>query len=196
MRKLSRPLFYPTAPAFILALSVLPLLGLSAGEARAQPQPAKIGKQVPDFEIEALRDSGRAFTPSDFEGRYVLLNLWATWCGPCIRKIPKLKKARQRYSPKKLAILNVSFDGSRSKATRFLGDREMPGSHAYAGRSGLGGKFGAKFARVPNMSPSSRGLPNLTLVGPKGTVVDIIAAGDTTGLLEMLKKQLSSRQSG
>ena len=175
----------------------MPLLGLTAWEARAQPEPAKVGEEVPSFEIEALRDSGRAVTPSDFEGRYVLLNLWATWCAPCIEKIPDLQEARQRYSEENLAILNVSFDRSRSKATTFLDKREMPGSHAYVSE-GLQSQFGSKFARMPSESASMqvRGLPNLTLVGPEGKVAAIIRAGDSADLLEMLSEHLSGRQSG
>jgi thiol-disulfide isomerase/thioredoxin len=184
------------APVLVLALSAVSLLGLAGSEARAQPEPAEIGKQVPGFKIDALRNSERAITPSDFEGRYVLLNLWATWCAPCVEKIPDLREARRRYSSEKLVILNVSFDQSRSKATAFLKKREMPGRHAYVSE-GLMGEFGDKFARMPSESASMqvRGLPNLTLVGPEGTVADM-AAGDSVDLLEMLSEHLSSRQSG
>ena len=197
MYVLSRQLCHLKASVLILALSAVPLLGLAAWDARAQPEPAKVGEEVPSFEIESLRDSGRAVTPSDFEGRYVLLNLWATWCAPCIEKIPELQEARQRYSEEKLAILNVSFDRSRSKATAFLEKREMPGSHAYAS-GGLMGEFGDKFARMPGASASMevRGLPNLTLVGPERKVAGIITAGDSADLLEMLSEHLSGRQSG
>ena len=184
------------APVLALALSAVSLFGLPGSEARAQPEPAEIGKQVPGFEIDALRNSERAITPSDFEGRYVLLNLWATWCAPCVEKIPDLREARRRYSSEKLVILNVSFDQSRSKAMAFLEKREMPGRHAYV-TGGLMGEFGDKFARMPSESASGqvRGLPNLTLVGPEGTVADM-AAGDSVDLLEMLSEHLSSPQSG
>ncbi|MCS3613165.1 TlpA family protein disulfide reductase [Salinibacter ruber] len=195
MHKLSAHHYHFRASVLIFALSAAsllglsPLPGLSPEVASAQPESTEIGKQVPGFEIEALRDSGRAITPSDFEGRYVLLNLWATWCGPCIEKIPALQKARQRYSPERLAILNVSFDRSRPEATALLEKREMPGSHAYAS-GGLGGEFGGKFARVSGRSSSMRGLPNFTLVGPEGKVTEIISAGDSGGVLEMLSEHL------
>lgn len=187
-------------PVLISALSVMSLatsgLGLSAREAKAQPETAEIGKPVPAFEIEALRDSGRTVTPSDFEGRYVLMNLWATWCPPCIQKIPDLKEARRRYSRRGLAILNVSLDRSRSTATAFLEKREMPGTHAHVSE-GLMGEFGGKFARMPSEQASMevRGIPNLTLVGPTGRVAGIISAEDSTGLLKMLSEHLSSHQS-
>jgi len=190
MPKLSVPHFHSSALVLLLVLSAASPLGSPVWEARAQPGPAEIGKQVPAFEIEALQGSERAITPSDFEGRYVLLNLWATWCAPCIEKIPDLQEARRRYPPEKLAILNVSFDRSKSKATALLEKREMPGRHAHA-EGGLMGEFGDKFARMPSESASSvvRGLPNLTLVGPEGTVLDI-ATGDSADLLETLGEHL------
>lgn len=102
MHKLSAHHYHLRAPVLIFALSAALLLGLSAGTgARAQPEPAEVGAQVPSFEIEALRDSGRAVTPSDFEGRYLLLNLWATWCGPCIEKIPALQSVPPGSWPKR-----------------------------------------------------------------------------------------------
>ncbi|MCS3668673.1 thiol-disulfide isomerase/thioredoxin [Salinibacter ruber] len=186
----SVPHCYLKARVLVLAVSAASLLGLSAGAARAQPGPAEIGKQVPGFEIDALQDSERTITPSDFEGRYVLLNLWATWCAPCIEKLPALREARRRYSPERLAILNVSFDRSRPEATAFLEKREMPGRHAHAS-GGLMGEFGDKFARMPTESGSGkvRGLPNMILIGPKGKVADI-AAGESADLLEMLSERL------
>ncbi len=118
------------------------------------------------------------------------MNLWATWCAPCIEKIPDLQEARQRYSSERLAILNVSFDRSRSKATALLEEREIPGIHTHAG-GGLMGEFGDKFARIPSESASveARGLPNLTLVGPEGTVLDV-AAGDSADVLKTLSEHL------
>lgn len=153
-------------------------------------RPARVGAPVPDFEVEHLRDSTRTFEPSDFEGKYVLLNLWATWCAPCVDKIPALQKARERYSTDTLAFLNVSFDRSRSAAIDLLEKRELPGAHAFVGISSLGGDFGAKFAQIPGEGRSIRGLPNLTLVGPKGEVVEILRPAAETGLLTMLKSHL------
>lgn len=151
---------------------------------------ARVGEPVPNFEVERLRDSTRSFGPSDFEGRYVLLNLWATWCAPCVEKLPTLQRARKQYSEERLAILNISFDPSRSDAIDFLDDRTMPGTHAFVGKSGLGGEFGAKFAQVSWEGRSVRGLPNLTLVNPTGKVVAILRPTAQTGLLEVLKKHL------
>lgn len=150
---------------------------------------AREGAPVPRFKVSRLRDSTRTVTPSAFEGKYLLLNLWASWCAPCIEKLPALRTARKRYSTDSLAILNVSFDRSRSDARNFLENHSMPGRHAFVGISGLGGAFGAKFARLPG-EEGMRGLPNITLVGPGGTVVEILPPSSEKSLLGALDAHL------
>jgi len=158
-------------------------------------RPVEEGRAVPYFEIQGLRDSTRTFEPSGFKGQHVLINLWATWCGPCIDKIPALRKARKRFSGETLAVLNVSFDRARPDAISFLENRELPGMHAYVGggSAGLVTPFGNKFARVPSRGPSARGLPSMVLVGPDGEVVKAVSAGEAhkTDLLKLLERQLS-----
>lgn len=158
-------------------------------------RPVREGKVVPDFEVRGLQDSTHAIGPSDFEGQHVLINLWATWCSPCIEKIPALREARERFSAETLAILNVSFERGRPKAISFLEEREFPGMHAYigGGSAGLVTPFGNKFARVPSRGPSARGLPSMVLVGPDGEVIKAVFAGeaDKTDLLKLLGRQLS-----
>jgi len=65
----------------------------------------------------------------------------------------------------------------------------MPGQHAFVGISGLGGAFGAKFARLPG-EEGMRGLPNITLVGPGGTVVEILPPSSEKSLLGALDAHL------
>ncbi|MCS4139560.1 hypothetical protein GGQ13_003015 [Salinibacter ruber] len=77
MHKLSA--YHFQAPALRFALSAAVPLGLPGTGARAQPRPTEIGEQVTGFEIEALRDSGRAVKPSKSEGYYLPLTLRAVW---------------------------------------------------------------------------------------------------------------------
>jgi hypothetical protein len=87
--------------------------------------------------------------------------------------------------------LSVSFDRTRSAALDFVDDRTMPGAHVFVGVSALGGTFGAKFARMPGQGRDVRGLPNLTLVGPDGTVVAILHASGEGNLLNLLEGHLA-----
>jgi len=94
------------SPALLIFL-ILPLAGLLtalimvANDAQSQqaiaptfvpaPQRTLINFQAPDFEIPML-DGVTLVSPSDFEGRPLFINFWATWCGPCVRELPALEE--------------------------------------------------------------------------------------------------------
>ena len=74
------------------------------------------GMQAPDF---VLRDSdGRQVRLSDFHGKVVLLNFWATWCGPCKFEIPWFIEFQNRYQSEGFTILGVSMDDNGWAAVR------------------------------------------------------------------------------
>ena len=75
---------------------------------RAAVKPEKDRKAAPDF---TLKDSnGAAVKLSDYLGKVVLLNFWATWCGPCKIEIPWFMDFEQTYKDRKFAVLGVSMD--------------------------------------------------------------------------------------
>ncbi|HKY63036.1 MAG TPA: TlpA disulfide reductase family protein [bacterium] len=68
----------------------------------------KIGAGAPDFTLPG-RD-GKPVSLASFRGRPVLLNFWATWCGPCQQEMPSLEALYQRYKDRGFVILGVSLD--------------------------------------------------------------------------------------
>jgi peroxiredoxin len=71
------------------------------------------GKQYPDF---TLPDStGRAVSLASFKGKYVLVDFWASWCGPCRQESPALVSAYKKYKQKGFDIFSVSFDNDQSQ---------------------------------------------------------------------------------
>jgi len=70
-----------------------------------------IGKQAPDFSLNNAE--GKAISLSSFKGRYVLVDFWASWCGPCRRENPAVVSAYQQYHPKGFDILGVSLDDKK-----------------------------------------------------------------------------------
>jgi thiol-disulfide isomerase/thioredoxin len=173
-----------------------PPVSVAQFDTTAPGSPAEVGGPVPAFEMRALRDSSRTFRPSDFEGQYLLLNLWATWCAPCLEKIPALRQIRDRYDAETLSMLNVSFDNSRATARAFLEKRSLPGKHAFAGGTGvLSDPFGTSFATVDPDDPKTRGLPNVTLVAPDGEVLARLRP-PADGLSEVLKEHLPDPAAG
>ena len=70
--------------------------------------PTLQGKLAPDFTLTSLE--GKTVRLSDFRGKAVLLNFWATWCEPCRIEIPWLIEMQQQYGPKGFVILGIAVD--------------------------------------------------------------------------------------
>jgi thiol-disulfide isomerase/thioredoxin len=147
----------------------------------APDRAVEAGKPVPDFAVEVLRDTTTTFTPASFEGQYVLLDFWATWCAPCIDELPTLRKVDSTYGGDDFAILSLSLDASRSTVTDFLEDRKMPWKHAFA-EEGFGSEVANQFEVV--------GIPKPVLVGPDGRIVATESELRGEALMTTLEKHL------
>lgn len=71
---------------------------------------------APDFALKDL--NGRVYRLTDFKGRVVLLNFFATWCGPCRQEIPHLLKLRQKFGDQGVEIIGVSLDHEVDRVLR------------------------------------------------------------------------------
>ncbi len=101
-----------SASAFLLVIAaVCGLSGcglISSRTVRAAIKPESERKLAPDF---TLKDStGATVKLSDYRGKVVLLNFWATWCGPCKIEIPWFMEFEKAYKDRKFAVLGVSMD--------------------------------------------------------------------------------------
>jgi thiol-disulfide isomerase/thioredoxin len=74
---------------------------------------AMIGSAAPDFTFDT--PDGKKLSPSSFKGKYVLLDFWASWCGPCRAESPNMVNMYKKFHPKGLEILSVSLDDNRDK---------------------------------------------------------------------------------
>lgn len=72
----------------------------------------QIGEIAPDFTIESI--NGKTVKLSDYRGKYVLLDFWASWCGPCRQENPNVVKAYQTYKDKNFTILGISLDKDKN----------------------------------------------------------------------------------
>lgn len=110
----------------VAALAVLFLCIAPPSVRAAEPrQPAElIGSPAPDWQLETL--SGQAQRLSQFRGRAVVLNFWATWCAPCRMETKWLAELHARYKADGLVVLGVSMDEASDRAevvrfTKFYG---------------------------------------------------------------------------
>jgi peroxiredoxin len=120
-----------TLPRAVWAVAALLLLALAPGcdkgvsSAPADPHPAnrvskgvgpQIGYTAPDFELADL--DGRTHRLSELRGKVVLLNFWATWCGPCRIELPTLQAIHEDYAARDFQLLAVAGDLEGAEVVR------------------------------------------------------------------------------
>lgn len=96
--------------ALVLAMLLIGALALAEGAS-----PAKIGEAAPDFEIGTL--DGETIRLSDYRGKVVFLNEWATWCPPCVAEIPDIQKLADAH-PDDLMVIGINLDGDEDETVR------------------------------------------------------------------------------
>jgi peroxiredoxin len=94
------------------ALGLISLLGLAAQAAQAAVAPSAV---APDFTLRS--SNGPNLRLQEQRGRVVMINFWATWCGPCRQEMPQLEKLYGKYRSAGFVLLGVSVDDDTSHAT-------------------------------------------------------------------------------
>ncbi len=99
----------------LIILALMLLTGCSIDSVQSGP---RVGQRAPDFELKNL--DGQTISLEDLRGKAVLLNFWATWCGPCRGEMPYLEEIYQEWSDEKLLLLAINIGESSSQAKDFL----------------------------------------------------------------------------
>lgn len=116
------------------------------------------GDTAPDFTAETA--GGDSFTLSEQSGKVVLLNFWATWCGPCVGEMPAFEKLDKEYG-EELAILAVNCEEDKETVNQFISDNGYHFPIAYD----LEGKIAEQYP--------CDGIPYTLVIGKDGTVKNI-----------------------
>ncbi|MFV0142999.1 MULTISPECIES: TlpA family protein disulfide reductase [Empedobacter] len=104
--------------------------------------------KAPDFSLADI--NGKRFDLSDFKGKYVYMDIWATWCGPCKLQIPFMKELEKQFHDAPIYFVSVSLDKLEDKPIweKMVRENQMSGVQLFAGREDNFG-FDYKIEYIP-----------------------------------------------
>ena len=91
-----------------------------------------VGKTFPDFQEKDL--DGKALSIGNYKGKVVLVDFWATWCGPCIAELPHVLETYKKHHASGFEIIGISLDSDREKLTSFIKEKEMTWAQYFDGQ--------------------------------------------------------------
>ena len=127
-----------------------PLLKYKAemAEAKAQKERLAEGKIAPEFSFPTP-DGKKMLGPQDFKGKILVLDFWASWCGPCRAEIPHLKEAYKEYSNKGVAFFSVPIDKDNAAWRKAMKEENMPWAQVQAPKAGKDVMKQYQFSGIP-----------------------------------------------
>ena len=167
----------------LVVVALVVALMLYVGFHMARRSAPRIGKSTvaPDFSLESL--DGKSMRLSDLRGKAVLLNFWATWCGPCKIEMPWFVELQNKYGAQGLQIVGVAMDdASKEDIAKFA--KEMGVNYPILiGKESIGDQYGG----IP-------ALPESFFIGRDGKMVDkIIGLKGKSEIEDAVKKALNTQ---
>ena len=138
----------------------------------------KPGRMSADF--TAVDINGREYTLDDFKGKYLYIDIWATWCQPCRQELPHLKVLEEQFKGRAITFLSLSADSDKSKWEARVKEGDMPGVQLYLGNN-------SDFLTAYGIS----GIPRFILLDRDGKIINSEmtrpSSDDTAEILSELK---------
>lgn len=140
------------------------------------------GKNAPDFELSDKE--GKMHKLSDFKNKFVIIDIWATWCAPCRREIPEFAKLHKEFKSKNIAFISISVDENKDEWLKFIEKEkhEWLQLHSEKAKSTLSKDYLVHF------------IPRFILIGPDGKIINSKAPEPSDSKLKELLQELLNKQ--
>lgn len=117
------------------------------------------GKKAPNFSLPDI--NGNVVSLHSFLGRYVYVDVWATWCGPCCRELPRLQKLEEKYEKKPITFIAISIDNNEAAWKKKVQSEDIKGIQLHVGK-------GSTFQNDYQVSL----IPRFILIDPEGKIIN------------------------
>ena len=148
------------------------------GELKGVIPDLSVGKPAPEIELTDL--DGKKVKLSQLEGKVVVLDFWATWCGYCVKMIPHTRELVKEMEGKPFVFVSISADDKKETVKTFLEETPMPWTHWFSGPEGIAEDW------------AGEGFPTIYILDAKGIIRKVIVGADSKAIdkeVEKLVKQ-------
>ncbi len=127
---------------------------------RSAEELASFVEYAPAFAFNSIE--GNQVSLSDLKGKYLYVDIWATWCRPCLQQLPAMKELEEKYRDTGIEFVSISVDNDRDKAKwqKMVQDKQMKGIQLFAGK-------GTSFHQDYEIST----IPKFLIIGKEGEII-------------------------
>lgn len=128
---------------------------------RSPEEVASIKDYAPAFSLNSIE--GNTVSLSDLKGKYLYVDIWATWCRPCLQQIPAMKEIEEKYRGQNIEFVSISVDrdADKGKWIKMVQEKEMKGLQLFAGKQ-------TSFSSDYKISS----IPKFLIIGKEGEIIN------------------------